>query len=65
MAVKTIDLTRNIRDKIYNNIKDLSKEDQIKYYRLKASKLKTILPAEIEVRDSILSACSAQGWCHE
>ena len=39
MAVKTIDLTRNIRDKIYSKIKDLSKEDQVKYYRLKASKL--------------------------
>ena len=39
MAVKTIDLTRNIRDKNYKNIKDLSKEDQIKYYRLRASKL--------------------------
>ena len=39
MAVKTIDLTRNIRDKNYKNIKDLPKEDQVKYYRSKASKL--------------------------
>jgi len=39
MVVKTIDLTRNIRDKNYKNIKDLSKEEQIKYYRSKASKL--------------------------
>lgn len=39
MAVKTVDLTRNIRDKIFNDIKELSKEEQIKYYRLRASQL--------------------------
>lgn len=39
MVVKTIDLTRNIRDKIFNSIKDLSKEDQIKFYRSRISKL--------------------------
>lgn len=39
MVVKTIDLTRNIRDKIFDSIKDLSKEDQIKFYRSRISKL--------------------------
>ena len=39
MAVKTVDLTRNIRDSIYEKIKDLSKEEQIEFYRLQASKL--------------------------
>jgi len=39
MKLKTIELTRRIRDNIYEQIKDLPKEEQIKFYRLKASKL--------------------------
>ena len=39
MEVKTIELTRNIRNNIYNKIKDLSKEEQIKFYRNQASEL--------------------------
>jgi hypothetical protein len=39
MKLKTIELTRRIRDNIYKQIKDLPKEEQIKFYRLKASKL--------------------------
>jgi hypothetical protein len=39
MTVKTIDLTRNIRDSIYNKIKNLSKEEQIKFYRMQTSEL--------------------------
>jgi len=39
MAIKTIILTRNIRDSIYDRIKDLTNEEQIKFYKLQASKL--------------------------
>jgi len=39
MAIKTVDLTRNIRDSIYEKIKNLSKDEQIKFYRMQASKL--------------------------
>ncbi len=39
MAVKTIELTRNIRDRIYNEVKKMSKEEQIRFYREKATEL--------------------------
>jgi len=39
MAVNTMDLTRNIRDSIYEKIKNLSKDEQIKFYRMQALKL--------------------------
>jgi hypothetical protein len=48
MAVKTIDLTRNIRDYIYDRIKNLSKVEQIKFYRMQASRLNKKLQKSIK-----------------
>ena len=39
MAVKTIELTINICDSIYDKIKNLSKDVQIKFYGMQASSL--------------------------
>ena len=39
MAVKTIEITRRIRDSIYSQIKMMSKEDQKNFYRSKAIEL--------------------------
>lgn len=39
MALKTIKLTRKIRDTIYDKIKNMSKEEQKEFYRKKASEL--------------------------
>jgi hypothetical protein len=39
MAVKTIEMVRKIRDKHYEEIKDLSVEEQIKFFRDKAKRL--------------------------
>jgi hypothetical protein len=48
MAINTIDLTRNIRDSIYGRIKNLSKDEQIKFYRMQASKLNRKLKKSIK-----------------
>lgn len=36
MKLKTVELTREIRDSIYNKIKDLSREEQVEFYRNRA-----------------------------
>jgi len=54
MAVKTIEMVREIRDKHYEETKDLSVEGQIKFVRDKAKRLQGTLmekqPAPVNVR---------------
>jgi hypothetical protein len=39
MAIKTLEITRNIRDAIYDKIKNMTKEEQVKFYRMQAFSL--------------------------
>lgn len=41
MTVNTIEMVRKIRDLCYSQIKDLSKEEQIKFIKEKAKKFQT------------------------
>lgn len=43
MAVRAIEIVRKIRDKHYEETKDLSVEEQIKYFREKAKRLQGTL----------------------
>ena len=43
MAIKAIEMVRKIRDKHYEETKDLSVEEQIKFVRDKANKLQGTL----------------------
>jgi hypothetical protein len=59
MAVKAIEMVRKIRDKHYEETKDLSVKEQIKFVRDKAKRLqgtltkKQPLPANDRVRKSM------------
>ncbi len=54
MAVKTIEMVRKIRDKHYEETKDFSVEEQIKFFRNKAKRLQGTLmekqPAPVNAR---------------
>lgn len=43
MAVKAVEMVRKIRDKHFKNIKGLSLEEQIKFYKKKSEKLQKML----------------------
>jgi deoxyadenosine/deoxycytidine kinase len=55
MAVKTIEMVRKIRDKHYEETKNLSVEEQIKFIREKAKKLQGALKAKqsLPIHDSV------------